>query len=153
MELIASSACPPAAGKMAVLGVLLQQSIAVAGDRVVVVSQSTAALDLVQVRAAPPWLLLALRSRRDVHWAGTVLPVGWLLLPCPSIPPCSWLPPPVLTPPPSALPQKLCDGRGWRTARIDGATDVSKRQDVVNAFNNYNVGQARQGRLGACLLL
>lgn len=37
------------AGKMAVLGLLLHQSIAVAGDRVVVVSQSTAALDLVQV--------------------------------------------------------------------------------------------------------
>lgn len=34
---------------MAVLGLLLHQSIAVAGDRVVVVSQSTAALDLVQV--------------------------------------------------------------------------------------------------------
>lgn len=37
------------AGKMAVLGVLLHKSIAVSGDRVVVVSQSTAALDLVQV--------------------------------------------------------------------------------------------------------
>ena len=35
---------------MAALGVLLQQSIAGAGDRVVVVSQSTAALDLVQVK-------------------------------------------------------------------------------------------------------
>jgi hypothetical protein len=36
------------AGKMAVLGVLLHESINVAGDRMVVVSQSTAALDLVQ---------------------------------------------------------------------------------------------------------
>ena len=30
--------------------------------------------------------------------------------------------------------------------RIDGATDVSKRQDVVNAFNRYGVGQVG-GRL------
>ena len=36
---------------MAVLAVLLEQSLA-AGDRLVVVSQSTAALDLVQVRLA-----------------------------------------------------------------------------------------------------
>ncbi len=34
---------------MAVLGVLLQEALQVAGDRCVVVSQSTAALDLVQV--------------------------------------------------------------------------------------------------------
>lgn len=39
-------------------------------------------------------------------------------------------------------PQKLCDARGWATARIDGGTDVNKRQDVVNAFNSYGVGQA-----------
>ncbi|PRW57845.1 DNA repair and recombination RAD54B [Chlorella sorokiniana] len=75
---------PDQSGKMAVLGVLLHESIAVAGDRVVVVSQSTAALDLVQ---------------------------------------------------------KLCDARSWATARIDGGTDVNKRQDVVNAFNSYGVGQ------------
>lgn len=37
-------------GKMAALGVLLHESLEVAGDRMVVVSQSTAALDLVQVR-------------------------------------------------------------------------------------------------------
>lgn len=36
-------------GKMAVLGVLLHEALQVAGDRCVVVSQSTAALDLVQV--------------------------------------------------------------------------------------------------------
>ncbi|KAI7843688.1 hypothetical protein COHA_002588 [Chlorella ohadii] len=45
---------------------------------------------------------------------------------------------------PSVVPtpqpkQKLCDARGWSTARIDGGTDVSKRQDVVNAFNSYGV--------------
>lgn len=37
--------------------------------------------------------------------------------------------------------QKLCDVRGFKTVRIDGSTDVSKRQDVVNAFNSYGVGQ------------
>lgn len=37
------------AGKMAALGVLLHESLVTAGERVVVVSQSTAALDLVQV--------------------------------------------------------------------------------------------------------
>ncbi|KAI3434723.1 hypothetical protein D9Q98_002784 [Chlorella vulgaris] len=71
-------------GKMAVLGLLLRESLVGAGERVVVVSQSTAALDLVQ---------------------------------------------------------KLCDGRGWKTVRIDGGTDVAKRQDVVNSFNLYGVGQ------------
>lgn len=53
-----TSIWPQPAGKMAALGVLLQQSIAGAGDRVVVVSQSTAALDLVQVRLGLAVLLL-----------------------------------------------------------------------------------------------
>ncbi|KAL4434006.1 hypothetical protein ABPG75_000447 [Micractinium tetrahymenae] len=75
---------PDQSGKMAVLGVLLCEALEVAGDRCVVVSQSTAALDLVQ---------------------------------------------------------KLCGARGWSTVRIDGSTDVNKRQDVVNSFNHYNVGQ------------
>jgi len=53
--------------------------------------------------------------------------------------------PPKLCPVPTPQPkQKLCDARGWSTARIDGGTDVSKRQDVVNAFNSYGVGQARR---------
>ena len=43
------------AGKMAVLGVLLHESINVAGDRMVVVSQSTAALDLVQASQTAGW--------------------------------------------------------------------------------------------------
>ena len=42
--------------------------------------------------------------------------------------------------------QKLCDGRGFKTVRIDGGTDVSKRQDVVNAFNSYGVGQVGTAR-------
>jgi hypothetical protein len=65
---------------MAALRVILQEAIGGAGDRVVVVSQSTAALDLVQ---------------------------------------------------------QLCDGQGFKTVRIDGATDVTKRQVCL--------GQGRQG--------
>ncbi|GAB4818167.1 hypothetical protein N2152v2_005213 [Parachlorella kessleri] len=76
---------PLQSGKMAVLSVILEDCLGgAAGDRVVVVSQSTAALDLVQ---------------------------------------------------------QLCDMRSYKTVRIDGSTDVTKRQDVVNSFNNYNVGQ------------
>ena len=70
-------------------------------------------------------------------------------LPCPSTCPALPLPRPLLPfplPCPAAL-QKLCDGRGFKTVRIDGGTDVSKRQDVVNAFNSYGVGQV--GGLGA----
>jgi len=70
-------------GKLAVLAVLLEHIIG-AGDRCVVVSQSTAMLDLVSA---------------------------------------------------------MCAGKGYSTVRIDGSTDVSKRQDVVNSFNSYNVGQ------------
>ena len=40
---------------MAVLGVLLREALEVAGDRCVVVSQSTAALDLVQVGQGGRW--------------------------------------------------------------------------------------------------
>lgn len=35
----------------------------------------------------------------------------------------------------------LCRLNGWSTVRIDGATDASKRQDIVHAFNTCNVGQ------------
>lgn len=38
--------------------------------------------------------------------------------------------------------QKLCAARAFSTVRIDGGTDVSKRQDTVNSFNHYGVGQA-----------
>ena len=34
-----------------------------------------------------------------------------------------------------------CCAQGYSTVRIDGSTDVTKRQDVVNSFNLYNVGQ------------
>ncbi len=37
--------------------------------------------------------------------------------------------------------QDLCEQRGYTTVRIDGATDVNRRQDIVNNFNLYNVGQ------------
>lgn len=69
---------------------------------------------------------------------------------CLPVPPCTfslshWLPAcrvvSVYLP---ACPQKLCDGRGWKTVRIDGGTDVAKRQDVVNSFNLYGVGQVRE---------
>jgi DNA repair and recombination protein RAD54B len=39
------------------------------------------------------------------------------------------------------LVAKFCATQGYSTARIDGSTDVSKRQDVVNAFNHHGVGQ------------
>ena len=54
--------------------------------------------------------------------------------------------------------QKLCDSRGFRTVRIDGGTDVSKRQDVVNSFNHYGVGQVGGcnhycvGQVGGCTM-
>lgn len=36
------------------------------------------------------------------------------------------------------LAQAMCEGRGWGTARLDGGTDVSKRQDLVNTFNRFS---------------
>ncbi len=38
--------------------------------------------------------------------------------------------------------QGMCQGQGYTTCRIDGATPPAKRQDVVDAFNYHNVGQA-----------
>ena len=35
----------------------------------------------------------------------------------------------------------VCSRRGWKTLRLDGSTDVGRRQDLVNAFNRYGVGQ------------
>lgn len=37
--------------------------------------------------------------------------------------------------------ETLCRSLGCSTVRIDGSTDASKRQDIVNAFNTCNVGQ------------
>ena len=39
------------------------------------------------------------------------------------------------------LIQTLCNQQGYSTVRIDGATDVNKRQDIVNSFNNYCTAQ------------
>ena len=39
------------------------------------------------------------------------------------------------------LVQALCGTLGFATVRIDGSTDASKRQEIVNAFNTCNVGQ------------
>ena len=36
----------------------------------------------------------------------------------------------------------LCAARGWGTVRIDGATNLATRQEVVDGFNLYNRGQA-----------
>ena len=73
---------------MAVLGVILEESLGgTARDRVVVVSQSTAALDLVQ---------------------------------------------------------QLCDMRDYKTVRIDGSTDVTKRQ--VRAGVEQVAGVRSMGR-------
>ena len=37
----------------------------------------------------------------------------------------------------------LCTARGWATVRIDGATNPAARQEVVDGFNLYSRGQAR----------
>lgn len=37
--------------------------------------------------------------------------------------------------------QTLCDQQSYTTVRIDGATDVNKRQDIVNSFNLYGAAQ------------
>lgn len=29
----------------------------------------------------------------------------------------------------------MCDGQGWRWLRLDGATNVSERQSLVDRFN------------------
>jgi SNF2 family DNA or RNA helicase len=75
---------PALSGKAAALAALLAAAAVRGGERVVVVSQSTAMLDV----------------------AGAI-----------------------------------CAGLGLATARLDGGTDVSKRQDLVNAFNRHGVGQ------------
>ena len=37
--------------------------------------------------------------------------------------------------------QTLCDQQRYSAVRIDGATDVNKRQDIVNSFNLYGSAQ------------
>lgn len=37
--------------------------------------------------------------------------------------------------------QTLCNQQSYTTVRIDGATDVNKRQDIVNSFNLYGAAQ------------
>jgi len=39
--------------------------------------------------------------------------------------------------------QALCDQQSYNTVRIDGATDVNKRQDIVNSFNLFGTAQVR----------
>lgn len=74
-----------ASGKLAVLTHLLINIINIQNERVVVVSQSTACLDMISTQ--------------------------------------------------------VCIPHGWMTVRIDGSIDTSKRQDIVNSFNKYGVGQ------------
>ena len=76
--------CPSLSGKMAALASLLHHIIVKESGRCVVVSQSTAMLDLIS---------------------------------------------------------HFCVAQSYSTVRIDGSTDVSKRQDIVNSFNCHNVGQ------------
>ena len=42
------------------------------------------------------------------------------------------------------LIQTLCSQDSYSTVRIDGGTDVNKRQDIVNSFNLYGTAQVRQ---------
>ena len=51
------------------------------------------------------------------------------------------------------LIQTLCNQQGYSTVRIDGATDVNKRQDIVNSFNNYCTAQVRRLQKSSCLCL
>lgn len=37
--------------------------------------------------------------------------------------------------------QSVCDQQRYTAVRIDGATDVNKRQDIVNSFNLYGSAQ------------
>lgn len=39
------------------------------------------------------------------------------------------------------LCEEYCTAKGYSVVRIDGSTDSSKRQDIVDAFNRFNVGQ------------
>ena len=125
----------------------------------VVVSQSTAALDLVQAS----WRTKEARGGRGGSRAGGSQrgPQTRCLLQAGSLHPgCAALRLPLYALPTSPFrtlsshpQQKLCDARGWGTVRIDGGTDVSKRQDVVHSFNKYNVGQVGEGlcaRQGRC---
>jgi DNA repair and recombination protein RAD54B len=36
---------------------------------------------------------------------------------------------------------RVCAQHGWSTVRLDGSTEVSRRQDLVNSFNSFGVGQ------------
>ena len=51
------------------------------------------------------------------------------------------------------LVQALCDQQSYSTVRIDGATDVNKRQDIVNSFNLYGTAQVRQLSHGPVLVM
>lgn len=43
------------------------------------------------------------------------------------------------------LVHTLCGHLGMTTVRIDGSTDASKRQEIVDSFNTCNVGQVNSG--------
>lgn len=81
---VVDAAAPALSGKMAALSFLLDQIVRVEKGRCVVVSQSTAMLDLIS---------------------------------------------------------SLCATAGYTTVRIDGSTNVDKRQDTVDSFNRHGVGQ------------
>lgn len=51
---------------------------------------------------------------------------------------------------PAPLPQKLCDVRGWKTARIDGSTDVNKRQVGWGKSGPSPGGYGIMGYLAGC---
>ena len=40
--------------------------------------------------------------------------------------------------------QALCKTLDIQTVRIDGSVEASKRQDIVTAFNKYNVGKVSE---------
>lgn len=51
------------------------------------------------------------------------------------------------------LVQALCNQQSYSMVRIDGATDVNKRQDIVNSFNLYGTAQVRDSCHTAQFLL
>ena len=37
--------------------------------------------------------------------------------------------------------EKICHQKGWETVRLDGSTEISQRQNLVNSFNSFGRGQ------------
>ncbi|CAI5983816.1 unnamed protein product [Closterium sp. NIES-65] len=123
------------------------------GDKVVIVSNFTRALDVIEVSE---WYMCGKQLRgmqasamqgslAERHHTLSAAPAA--LQSCASIHCC--LPSQHLIPLPShhptALRQAMCESHGWKTTRLDGSTEAVARQALVCAFNT--------GRDGSCCFL